>query len=49
MTEQEQIDQLYSLVCVHPYKDELLDIMYQQQLDDADMCSNRYDERLECL
>ena len=31
--------QLYVQVYVHPYKDELLDIMYQQQLDDVDPCS----------
>ena len=36
--------QLYALVYVHPYKDELLDIMYQQQLDDTDMCIKWHDE-----
>ena len=36
--------QLYVQVYVHPYKDELLDIMYQQQLDDAEMCNAVYHE-----
>ena len=36
--------QLYVQVYVHPYKEELLQIMQEQQLDDADMCSSGYDE-----
>ena len=43
-TLQKRTTQLYGEVDVHPYKDELLEIMYQQRLDDADMCSAVYDE-----
>ena len=43
-TFQARSQQLYVQVYVHPYKDELLEIMYQQRLDDVDMCSAVYDE-----
>lgn len=38
MTEQEQIDQLYTLVYLHNHRDELLSIMYEQIQDDSDFC-----------
>ena len=36
--------QLYVQVYVHPYKEELVQLMHEQRLDDADMCSAVYDE-----
>jgi hypothetical protein len=38
MTEQEQIDQLYTLVYLHSHRDELLQIMCEQIQDDSDIC-----------
>ena len=38
MTEQEQIDQLYTLVYLHKHRDELLQIMREQIQDDSDFC-----------
>lgn len=38
MTEQEQVDQLYTLVYLHNHRDELLKIMYEQIQDDTDIC-----------
>ena len=42
-TLQRRTKQLYGEVNVHPYREELLDIMYQQQLDDVDPCSKEDD------
>ena len=36
--------QLYVQVYVHPYKEEIMQLMHEQQLDDADMCSESYYE-----
>jgi len=36
--------QLYVQVYVHPYKEELVELMHAQQLDDAEMCIESYDE-----
>ena len=36
--------QLYVQVYVHPYKEEIMQLMHEQQLDDADMCIESYDE-----
>jgi len=38
MTEQEQIDQLYTLVYLHNHRDELLQLMQEQIQDDSDFC-----------
>ena len=38
MTEQEQVDQLYTLVYLHKRRDELLQLMYEQIQDDSDFC-----------
>jgi len=38
MTEQEQIDQLYSLVYLHKHRDELLQLMHEQIQHDSDFC-----------
>jgi len=38
MTEQEQIDQLYTLVYLHKHRDELLQLMYEQIQNDSDFC-----------
>ena len=36
MTEQEQVDQLYTLVYLHPHREELFQLMEEQLLDDVD-------------
>ena len=36
--------QLYVQIYVHPYKDELLQLMDEQQLDDAETCNVVYHE-----
>ena len=36
-TEQRLIDQLYESVMAHPHKDELLTLMHEQLIDDADL------------
>jgi hypothetical protein len=38
MPEQEQVDQLYTLVYLHNHRDELLRLMYEQIQDDSDFC-----------
>jgi len=38
MTEQEHIDQLYTLVYLHKHRDELLSLMYEQIQDDSGFC-----------
>jgi len=38
MTEQEQIDQLYTLVYLHKHRDELLQLMHEQIQHDSDFC-----------
>ena len=37
-TEQKLIDHLYKSVNVHPYKDELIQLMDEQLLDDVPTC-----------
>ena len=36
--EQEQVDQLYTLVYLHSHRDELLQIMYEQIQEDTNIC-----------
>ena len=43
-TLQRRSTQLYGEVDVHPYKEELVQLMHEQRLDDADMCSAVYDK-----
>lgn len=38
-TEQRRLRELVANVTNHPHKDELIDIMYQQMLDEQDICS----------
>ena len=37
-TEQKLIDHLYKCVNVHPYRDELIQLMDEQLLDDVSTC-----------
>ena len=39
MTEQEQVDQLYTLVYLHKHRDELLQLIEAQMIDDLCNCA----------
>ena len=38
MTEQEQVDQLYTLVYLHKHREEIMQLMQEQIQDDTDFC-----------
>ena len=38
MTEQEQVDQLYTLVYLHKHREEIIQLMQEQIQDDTDFC-----------
>ena len=38
MTEQEQVDQLYTLVYLHKHREEIMQLMQEQIQDDTHFC-----------
>jgi hypothetical protein len=44
LSEQDQVDQLYTLVYLHKHRDELLHLMQEQVHDDNENCLRIYNE-----